>query len=136
MMDRTLLPGIGFLAGALVVCAWVANEPVRHCPAPNDWIRGQGEYGLSAASIVELSEARTIKWDSQQITWSQLAKNMQDIRRLPLGVLVIFRPDSNAPCDDKARVRAMMRRWLECQSTLCGEGPEWDDFKGPGRPNV
>lgn len=136
MISQGLWPGIAFGVGALALCGFVAAEPSRHCPIPTDWLRGQAEYGLSAASIVELSAARTIKWNGKEISWSQLADQLRKMRELPFGVIVIFRPDRDAPCDDKTRVRAMMRRWNDCQSGLCGEGPKWDDFKGPSAPNI
>lgn len=122
------LSGLVFWTCAVAGCAWIATISPKQCPA-FEWHRSFA-MGVTppVRHIITLNGERELRWDGQPISWQQLFGNLQSADAGIFQPVIIFRPERNAECADKMRVRIAMNRLSHCFSSgACGEGHQWDD---------
>ncbi|WP_130753665.1 hypothetical protein [Sphingobium xenophagum] len=126
MGRREILLGGTFWVIALAGCIIVTLSASNACRVGHWDQKPQWNTGLSSLSVLELTRENQILFDSREMSWSALASRLISTSKLPIQPIVVFRPNNRADCRHIVRIRAMMDRFLECESGGCAEGSEWD----------
>lgn len=132
MGRREMILGGAFWLIALVTCLAIASSASNACRVGHWDAKPQWDTGLSALSVLELTTENQIRFDSEEIPWSELRSRLSAIPELPIQPIVVFRPAIGADCRQIVRVRAMIDHSLECKSGGCAEGTKWDSQRPHG----